>query len=329
MYSCAGDGEAPGTPDLSGFGKAWRRVDWRAGVGSGLWTTWVLGKVIFPVTLAVSILQYTALYDILLSGLTPVMGLLGLPNEAAIPLTLGNLLNLYAAIGAMLTMDLTVKQVFIIALMLSFSHGLPVETAICRKIGVSATLVVSFRIALAVAAAVAVNALWSGGGEKARYGLAAAQGVEPSGWAETVLFALQSAAMGIVQLAIIVIPVMLVIQILKDLGVLGRFADLMRPLMNPLGIAPRGAVTMAGGLIFGLAFGAGVILQQVREQKFTRRELTLMVLFLCACHAVIEDTLIFIPLGINVLPLLLIRLVTAVALTLLIARLWRGEEKPG
>lgn len=312
---------------MIGSGKAWRRVDWREGIKSGLRTTWELGKIVFPVTVAVSILQYTAVYDLLLSGLTPVMGLLGLPNEAAIPLTLGNLLNLYAAIGAVLTMDLTVKQVFIIALMLGFSHGLPVEAAICRRIGVSATLVISFRIVLAVSAAVAVNLLWNGGGEKARYGLAAAREVEPSGWVETVLFALQSAAMGIVQLAIIVIPVMLMIQALKDLGVLRRFADLMRPLMNPLGIAPRGAVTMAGGLIFGLAFGAGVILQQIREQKFTKRELTLMVLFLCACHAVIEDTLIFIPLGINVLPLLLIRLATAVALTLLIARLWRNDNE--
>lgn len=80
---------------------------------------------------------------------------------------------------------------------------------------------------------------------------------------------------------------------------------------------------MAGGLVFGLAFGAGVILEQVREQEFTKKEITLMILFLCACHAVIEDTLIFIPLGINVLPLLLIRLLTAVILTLLIARLWR------
>ncbi len=61
----------------------------------------------------------------------------------------------------------------------------------------------------------------------------------------------------------------------------------------------------------------------MREQKFTRRELTLIILFLCACHAIIEDTLIFIPLGINVLPLLLIRLLAAILLTLLIARLWR------
>ena len=308
---------------LSSIGKKWRRISWRAGLKSGLRTTWELGKVIFPVTLAVSVLQYTALYDALLSGLTPVMGLLGLPNEAAVPLVLGNLLNLYAAIGAILTMELTVKQVFILALMLSFSHSLPVEAAVCRRIGVSVGLVVGFRVALTVVAAGAVNLLWSGGEKVARYGLAPVPRAEPSGWVEVSLRALQSATVGIFQLALIVFPVMVMIQVLKDLGALERFATWTRPLMRPLGIAPRGAVTMAGGLIFGLAFGAGVILEQVREQKFTKRELTLMILFLCACHAVIEDTLIFIPLGINVLPLLLIRLLAAILLTLLIARLWR------
>lgn len=308
---------------LRGLGKKWRRIRWREGLKSGLRTTWELGKVIFPVTLAVSVLQYTAVYDVLLSGITPVMALLGLPNEAAVPLVLGNLLNLYAAIGAILAMELTVKQVFILALMLSFSHGLPVEAAVCRRIGVSVGLVVGFRVALAVVAAGAVNLLWSGGGEIARYGLAPAPEAEPSGWWEIFLGALQSATIGIFQLALIVFPVMVMIQVLKDLGAVGRFAGWMRPLMRPLGIAPRGAVTMAGGLIFGLAFGAGVILEQVREQEFSKREITLMVLFLCACHAVIEDTLIFIPLGINVMPLLLIRVLAAILLTLLIARLWR------
>ncbi len=310
---------------MRGLGKAWRRVSWGEGLRSGLRTTWELGKVIFPVTVTVSILKYTPLYDALLSGLTPVMGLIGLPNEATIPLALGNLLNLYAAIGAMLTMDLTVKQVFILALMLSFSHGLPVEAAVCRRIGVSVTLVFLFRITLAVSAAFAVNSLWNGGDEIAHYGFAAASQSEPSGWMGVILHAFHAAITGIVELAVIVISVMMVIQVLKDLGVLDRFADLVRPLMRPLGIEARGAVTMAGGLIFGLAFGAGVILQQVREQKFTKRELTLMILFLCACHAVIEDTLIFIPLGIDVLPLLAIRLTAAVLLTFLIARMWRSR----
>jgi hypothetical protein len=220
-------------------------------------------------------------------------------------------------------MDLSVKEVFILALMLGFSHGLPVETAICRRIGVSATLVIGFRVTVAVAAAAIVNLTWTGGEKKASYGLVAASPESPSGAVEIVMSALVTATVGAFQLALIVVPVMLFIQVLKDLGVLDGFARLVRPLMRPLGVAPRGAVTMAGGFIFGLAFGAGVIIEQVREQKFEKRELTLMMLFLCACHAVVEDTLIFIPLGINVGYLLLIRLSTAILLTLLIARLWR------
>gem|GEM_PF-495306 len=185
-------------------------------------------------------------------------------------------------------------------------------------------------LGLAAAAGLAVARLWDGGGERARYGLAAPVAEEPSGWGEALLAALRAAAEGVAQLALIVFPVMLLIQALKDLGALDRFAALMRPLMRPLGIAPRGAVTVAGGLVFGLAFGAGIILEQAREQRFSRREITLIALFLCACHAVIEDTLIFVPLGIDVLPLLVIRLLSAIALVFLIARLWpeveRGEE---
>ena len=87
---------------------------------SGLETTWELTKVILPVTLVVSVLKYTPVIEWMVKGLTPLMGWIGLPGEAAVPLALGNLLNLYAAIGAILTMDLTVKQVLILAVMLSF-----------------------------------------------------------------------------------------------------------------------------------------------------------------------------------------------------------------
>jgi hypothetical protein len=303
-----------------------KRVDWRSGLLAGLRTAWKLGRIIFPVTLAVGLLRHTALYELLLSGLTPVMRLFGLPEEAAVALVLGNLLNLYAAIGAILTMELTVKQVFILAVMLSFSHGLPVESAVCRQVGASLAAVLSFRIGLAAVSGVAINLLWSGGGSRASYGLVSG-GPEPSGWGEITFEALQSATVGVAQIAAIVIPLMVAIQALKDLGALDWFARMTRPLVTPLGIPAHGSVTMAGGLLFGLAFGAGIILEQAREQGFTRREITLVVLFLCACHAVVEDTLIFIPLGINVLPLLLIRLAAAIALTVLIAYLWRKDPK--
>lgn len=302
------------------------RISWGAGLSSGLRTAWRLGIIIFPVTLVFSVLRYTPVFDAAVSGLTPAMGLLGLPGEAAVPLVLGNLLNLYAAIGAILAMDLSVKQVFILALMLSFSHGLPIESAVCKRVGAGFWLVTGFRVALALVAGLLVNFFWRGGSEVARYGLALPATAEPEGWAEIVLAAFRSAFTGVIQIAAIVIAVMFVIQILKDLGALGWFARATTPLLKPLGISPRGSVTMAGGLTFGLAFGAGVIMEQAREKKFSRREITLIALFLSACHAVIEDTLIFIPLGINVLPLLIIRLTVTVLLTALIALLWRDDE---
>lgn len=302
-------------------------VSWAEGVWSGLRTTWSLGVVIFPVTFVVSVLQFTAVYEAMLSALAPAMGVFDLPSEATVPLVLGNLIGLYAGIGAMLAMELTVKEVFTLAIMLSFSHMLPVEAAVCRRVGVSATLVISVRLALAAVSGLLVGQLWSGGGEVARYGLVAPSESTPEGWSEISVNALQTAGIGVLQLALVVIPVMIGIQVLKDLGALEKFGGWMRPLMRPLGIAPRGAVTMAGGLTFGLAFGAGIIMEQAREQKFTRREITLIILFLSACHAVVEDTLIFVPLGINVLPLLLIRLAVAIILVVLVARLWPPDEK--
>lgn len=304
-----------------------KRVSWLEGLKSGLRTTWELGKVIFPVTLVVTVLQYTAVYDTLLTAIEPAMSWFGLPSEAAVPLVLGNLLNMYAAIGAIVAIELTVKQVFILAIMLAFSHMLPVEAAVCRRVGVSATLVTLVRVGLALVAGMAVNLTWSGGSATADYGMAAPSESQPSDWVETVAGALQAAGASVFQLALIVFPVMMFIQIMKDLDVLNWFADKMRPLMQPLGLPARGAVTMASGLLFGLAFGAGVIMEQAREQEFTRRELILMVLFLSACHAIVEDTLIFIPLGINVFYLLLARLAVAVALTIVIATLWREKPK--
>lgn len=59
--------------------------------------------------------------DWIIRFIRPFMGLFGLSGEAAIPLVLGNVLNLYAGIAAILTLDLPVKEVFILAVMLSFA----------------------------------------------------------------------------------------------------------------------------------------------------------------------------------------------------------------
>lgn len=298
----------------------------KQGIMNGLHTTWTLGKVIFPVTLIVSLLQYTPVLPWLFDKLEPFMSVFGLSGEAAIPLVLGNLLNLYAAIGGILTLELTVKEVFIIAVMLSFSHNLLIETSVALKSGVKLWVVLSVRIGLALVAAFIINLVWPGGSEMVQYGLITANETAPVGMAAIFLAGLQKAVLGTLQLAMIVIPLMIGIQILKDLKWLNVFTGWMAPVTRGLGMNENTALVLTAGLIFGLAYGAGVLLQAVKEDGVSKKDATLAFIFLVACHAVVEDTLIFVPLGIPVFPLFIIRLCTAIALTLFVSRIWNRME---
>jgi len=297
------------------------------GLYKGLNTAWSLAKIIFPVMLLISILQFTPGITVLAEFLEPFMGIFGLSGETAIVLVLGNILNLYAAVGAILTMELTVKQVFILAIMLSFSHNLLVETAITTRIGVKPWLMAMLRLSLAFIFALVINFIWQGGQETARYGLIPAKPEILDGWTEILLQALQTAVIGIIQVAFIITAVMVMIQILKDIEILPALAKRLRPLTKLLGISENTGVTLLAGIIFGIAYGAGVIIQTAKEENLSKRDIYLISIFLVSCHAVIEDTLIFTPLGINVLPLLGIRVILALIVTIFTAKFWQKVEE--
>lgn len=298
----------------------------KRGLMVGLKTTWTLGKIIFPVTLIVALLQYTPVLPWVIKLITPLMNLIGLSGDAAIPLVLGNFLNLYAGIGAILTLDLTVKEVFIIAVMLSFSHNMLIESSVALKVGVKLWIILAVRLGLAFLSAIVINLVWQGGSETAKYGLIPAKEEQVTGLIPIMMDALQTALLGILQLAIIVIPLMVGIQILKDKKWLAVFSKWLAPVTRALGMKENTSTTLAAGLLFGLAYGAGVMIQAVKEDGVSKKDATIAFVFLVACHAVVEDTLIFIPLGIPVLPLLLIRLGVAIVLTLVVAMIWNRAD---
>ena len=297
------------------------------GLLAGLKTTWTLSKVIFPITLIVVILQYTPVLPWIIEIISPFMGLLGLRGEAAIPLVLGNALNLYAGIAGILSLELTVKEVFILATMLSFSHNIFIETGVALRVGVKLWVVLVVRFGLAILSAVILNLVWQGGGEVAKYGALKVSQQVPDGWGEIVLLGLQKATFGVIQLALIVIPLMVIIQFLKDRNYLQKFSEKLAPFTKVIGVQPNASLTLVAGLVIGLAYGAGVMIQAVQEDGVSKKDATLVFIFLVACHAVVEDTLIFIPLGIPIWPLLLIRLITAFVLTIVVAYIWRKAEQ--
>ncbi|QTN00352.1 hypothetical protein ERJ70_14220 [Sediminibacillus dalangtanensis] len=296
------------------------------GFKAGLSLSWTLGKVIFPVTLIVTILRFTPVLGWLMDLLSPMMKWIGLSGEAAVPLVLGNLLNLYAGIGAIVSFDFSVKQVFIMAVMMSFSHNLLIESTVASKVGVSWWIVVGVRVSLALAAALLINLFWKGGGELAQYGLISKAEHVPDTWTGIFTQGLQTAAMGVLQLALIVIPLMVFMQYFRELGWMDKLSNWFAPFTRFLGMEKNASMTLVAGLTLGLAYGAGLMIQAVKEDGVSKKDMYLALIFLVSCHAVVEDTLVFVPLGIPVWPLLAIRLATAILLTAAIAYFWNRAE---
>jgi hypothetical protein len=88
------------------------------------------------------------------------MGIFGLPGESALGLIAGYFVNLYAAIAVVAPLNLSAKEITIIALMLGISHSLPIETAVTKKTGVNAWLMLAVRILFSLLSGVILNSLW-------------------------------------------------------------------------------------------------------------------------------------------------------------------------
>lgn len=123
------------------------------------------------------------------------------------------------------------------------------------------------------------------------------------------------------KLAIVVLPLMVALELSREYGLLNYLVKLTRPLTKAFKIQEESAFPLLVGLSFGLAFGAGVIIQSAQEGALNRRSLLLVTLFLACCHAVVEDTLIFVQVGANGWYLLALRVTVAMTLTLILSRL--------
>jgi len=124
----------------------------------------------------------------------------------------------------------------------------------------------------------------------------------------------------LVSIATIVIPLMVVMELAKDYNILDKIASYIKFLAKPFNMSKNSSFPLLVGLIFGLAYGAGVILQSAKDGQLTKRDMILIAVFLAACHAIIEDTLIFVAVGANGWILLITRSIMAFVVTYILSR---------
>ena len=132
--------------------------------------------------------------------------------------------------------------------------------------------------------------------------------------------ALQGSFKNVAIMACIIIPIMIVMEIAREYKVLELFSKKFAPALKLLGMSPEAAFPLLAGFFFGISYGAGLIIEAAESGRITWRDMFLVNVFLAVCHAVVEDTALFLALGASPLVIIPGRLLAAVIITCLVSR---------
>lgn len=128
------------------------------------------------------------------------------------------------------------------------------------------------------------------------------------------------------KMALIIIPLMIAMEFLKDLGFLDKIAKLFSPVVKIFDMQNESGFPLIIGIIIGLSYGAGFILQTAKEYNLSERDRNLIALFLICAHAVFEDTALFMAVGVSGALLLSVRLTVAALFTFLASKILKPKK---
>jgi spore maturation protein SpmB len=285
----------------------------KAGLREGLlkgWQSfvWVL-KLIVPISLATALLQYSGVLAYLDRFLAPVTHLLGLPAAAAVPMVIGPLAGVYAAVGAMAVLPLTQAQMTLVAIFVLIAHLIIQEGIIQARAGFRLGLSALVRLGAGFLTVLVAGWFLADDGRVASV-MPAAVALRPT--LEGMLLEWGTAMAWLAfKILLIVMTIMISLAWMRRFDLIRHLVGALRPVLVLLGLRPQVAVLWLSAVLFGLLYGAAVIVEEVREGSFDPRDLERLHVSIGINHSMIEDPVLFLPLGIGAFWLWIPRLVAA------------------
>ena len=272
-------------------------------------TRWML-KILVPCSLLAFVIDSSGALRQLDFLLAPAMGFLNMPPEAALPLTAGLLAGIYAAVAALAVLNLDLSATILVTVFLLISHNLVQEGIVQARSGLNFIKATFVRLAASVASVLCVAPFMPKGAGGANAPvvifppvmLPIAEQLQGWMWDTGVLC---------FQIYLIITAMMVVMELLRAARVIPKLARALKPVLWVMGLSPRVGILWLTATVFGLAYGAAVIVEETRTGGFQREEIERLQLSIGINHAVIEDPAIFLALGVPALWLWIPRLVAA------------------
>jgi len=270
---------------------------------------WML-KIIVPISFLTVLLEYSGWINQINFILEPCMNLLSLSPIAALPLIVGMLTGIYGGIAAMAVLPLTTHEMTLIAIFILISHNLIQEGIIQSQSGLKPFRATLFRLAASVVTVMIVSRFL--GPEPA---LVVAKGtpvaVQPAfitlmkNWLIATLYLS-------LKIFVIIMVIMILLEMMKLFNIIPHIVKVLSPLLKTMGLDQRAGILWLTAIVFGLAYGGAVIVEEAKEAYITKEQLEKLHLSIGINHSMIEDPALFLSLGLSAFWLWVPRLIVAI-----------------
>ena len=258
-------------------------------------TIWWLLKIILPISFAVSLLQYWGVIAFIATYLTPAFSLIGLPGESAIVFISSIFLSLYAPIAIIATLPLEMREITILALMCLITHNMIIETAIQKKTGSSAFIMFSLRVTTSFIAAYLLNLMLP---EQIGSTHAIQENVVFTNFTDMLKSWFIGAGSLSLKIILIVTGLMILQNVLKEFKILDIISKIFTPLMRVFGLSANSSFLWFVAQTLGLTYGSAVMIEEVERNEISPFDANLLNYHIAINHSLLEDTLLFVAIGV-------------------------------
>ncbi len=290
-------------------------------------TSWILFKIMIPISIAVKIIQELNLLPYVGKILAPLMNLVGLPGETGLIWASALIVNIYGGILTYLSLvsssglSLSSAQLTVLLTMILVAHTFPVELQIARKAGIKMIVMFLLRFVMALALGGLIFHIYR------FFNLFQDTAPIPQIVPQKNTTLLQWGLGELQNYATIlffIFSLLLILELLKVTHIIGYINRLLYPVLKVLGIGKEVVPIAVVGLTLGISYGGAIIIKEANEGKASRRDVFYALILMGLCHSMIEDTLLMIAMGGKISGVLFARIIFALFISWTIVQLTKN-----
>lgn len=285
-------------------------------------TTFILLKILIPVSIIVKILAEFGLIKVIGEYLSPVMNFVGLPGEFGLVWATAMSTNIYAGIVVFINLSLTniysVAQVTILACMMLLAHALPIEVRIAQKAGVRLWYTLFLRIGGAILLGFLLNIIFTM--------LNLFQYNNKSIWQPidvdpSLTVWIVDQLKFYLMIFLIILTLVSLMTILKKSGAINHLNKFLEPVLRISGMSKNAAPLTIIGTTLGLAYGGGLIIKEAKSGLLSKKDVFYSLSLMGMSHSLIEDTLLTLTIGASIFFILFGRVIFALIIMIILIKI--------